>query len=163
MSDTAASDTTDTTGTEASKPVGEAAETAGSEEVDYKAKYEETLSNSRKWEGRAKADEEAAKKWREHEESSKSEEEKRAARDKERDAELEQYKAKALRGDVADEKKIPTEWRKFLVGSTKEELEASADELLKLIADNGGRKTDPNQGKTADDAPGDFLRNAVRH
>lgn len=37
-----------------------AAETAGEEEIDYKAKYEEALAHSRKWEARAKENAKAA-------------------------------------------------------------------------------------------------------
>jgi|GEM_PF-1631516 len=153
---------TDTdTGNETSKSAGEAEKAAGSEkagDVDYKTEYEKTLAESRKWEGRAKADKDAAEKWRKHEEESRSEEEKRAARERELEQRATAAEHRALRSEVADEKKVPVEARKFLTGSTKEELEASADELLKLISENPGRKTDPNQGKTGGEPSGDFLR-----
>lgn len=153
---------TTTEDTTTDKPEGAGGGSAGDAEVDYKAKYEETVAESRKWEGRAKADKDAAEKWRKHEEESRSEEEKRQARERELEQRATAAETRALRADVADEKKIPVEWRKFLTGSTKEDLEASADELLQLISKNDGRKPDPNQGKTAGEPTGDFLRDSLR-
>lgn len=154
------------TSTETSKSAGEADKAAGSEkrgEVDYKTEYEKTLAESRKWEGRAKADKDAAEKWRKHEEESRSEEEKRAARERELEQRATAAEQRALRSEVADDKKVPVEARRFLTGSTKEELEASADELLKLISKDSGRKVDQNQGKSEGETTGDFLRDSLRH
>lgn len=142
---------------EASKPGSETPPAKPAEDTtDWK-------TEARKWEGLAKADKDDAKAWRDYQESKRTDDEKREQREREREAELQSYKTKALKADVADDKKVPAEWRKFLTGSTKEELESSADDLLKLIAADTGRKPDPNQGKTAGEPTGDFLRDSLRH
>lgn len=72
--------------------------------------------------------------------------------------------AKLLRYEVASEKKVPPQAVDFLKGTTKEELEASADKLLELVAertesdpqpdfDGGAREpaTDPKKPEQAHD------------
>lgn len=92
-------------------------------ETDWKAE-------ARKWETRAKENSEAAKKLADLEEANKSELEKereaRSAAEKERDS----AKTEALRLSVAHAKGLTPGQAKRLVGSTKEELEADADEIL---------------------------------
>lgn len=140
---------------EAPKP-GSTPEKPAEDSTDWKAE-------ARKWEGRAKTDAEDAKAYREYKESQKTEDEKRAAREKELEQRVFAAETKALRADVADTKKVPAEWRKFLTGGTQEELEASADEILTLIAAKPGTTPDPNQGQPTGTPSGDFLRNAARH
>lgn len=140
---------------EALKP-GSAPEKPAEDSTDWKAE-------ARKWEGLAKADKDAAAEWRKHQESQKTEDEKREAREKELENRATQAEQKLLKSDVADDKKVPVAWRKFLTGSSKEELEASADEILTLIADKQGNLPDPNQGQPTGTPSGDFLRNASRH
>lgn len=163
----AMSDTTGTdSGQEASEPADKTDKTAGSDsdkDVDFKSKYEETLTETRKWEKRAKDDFEDAKAWREYQESKKTDDEKREAREKELEQRAIKAETKALRADVADTKKVPVEWREFLTGATQEELEASADKIMTLIADKKGTTPDPNQGQPTGTPSGDFLRNAARH
>lgn len=99
------------------------------QETDWKAA-------ARKWESRAKenlaaakANEDAAKRLAEIEESQKTESEKAAERlaaAEKRAAELEM---KANRAEVAAAKGVPAE---LLTGSTVEELQASADALIKF-------------------------------
>lgn len=63
-----------------------------------------------------------------------------------------QAEAKLLRFEVAKDKEVPAEAIDFLTGSTKEELEASADKLLELVKksepkpdfDAGVRDTPPD-------------------
>lgn len=63
--------------------------------------------------------------------------------------------AKVLRADVAADKGVPAKLAKFLTGSTKEELEASADELLAELGDN--RRTRLDGGvRDGDDKPSDM-------
>ena len=50
----------------------------------------------------------------------------------EKDTKIAGYEADALRTSVVINKKLPFELRKYLQGSTEEELHASADELLKF-------------------------------
>lgn len=63
------------------------------------------------------------------EESKKSEIEKATARAAELEAQLEQAQLAVLRSDVAADKGVPSN---LLTGSTKEELEASADSLIEF-------------------------------
>lgn len=96
-------------------------------ETDWKAE-------SRKWEQRAKDNSDAAARLKEIEDAQKSTEQKtaeaRAASDK-RAADAE---ARLLRYEVAAAKKIPADALDFLSGDTREQIEASADKVLKLIA-----------------------------
>ena len=117
-------------------------------EVDWKAE-------ARKWENRAKAakaDSEAAAKWREYETSQKSEHEKLADELARVQAEASQASAELLRFKIAAEKGISGEATKLLKGTTQEELESEAELLLSLIANQSKPKTplpDENQGKPA--------------
>ena len=117
----------------------------GAPETDWKAE-------ARKWESRAKADHELAAKWREYEDTQKSDHEKLAEELAREKAEATQAKAELLRLKIASEKGITGDATKLLRGSTQEELEAEADLLLSLIADQSkpkGPKPDENQGKPA--------------
>ena len=101
----------------------------------------------------------SAEKLREFEESQKTEEQKRQERDAARDRELAELKAEKLRATVAAEKSDPATGivvpAELLTGSTREELEASADALIKFKAEGvrkprvvipreGSRPTNPN-------------------
>ena len=55
-----------------------------------------------------------------------------SAESKEKDTKIAGYEADALKTSVAVNKKLPFELRKYLQGTTEEELNASADELLKF-------------------------------
>lgn len=118
-------------------------EPQGSQEIDWKAE-------ARKWEARAKADHEAANQWREFETSQKSEVEKMADELARFKAEASESSTKLLKFEIASQKGIPTEALDLLNGSTRQELESSADKLLSLIADQSKPNTpkpDLNQGK----------------
>jgi hypothetical protein len=115
------------------------------EETDWK-------SEARKWETRAKADHELANKWREYEVSQKSEHEKLADRLAQAERDASEASVRLLRYEVAAQKGIPASALDLLTGSSKDELESSADKLLSLIADQSKPKTpmpDENQGKPA--------------
>ena len=115
-------------------------------ETDWKAE-------ARKWEARAKAakaDSEAAAKWREFEQSQKSDLEKLTEQLASAQAAATEAAAKLTRLEVASEKGIPADAIDLLTGSTREELEFSADKLLSLIANQSKPNTpkpDFNQGK----------------
>lgn len=117
-------------------------------ETDWKAE-------ARKWEARAKAskaDSEAAAKWREYEEAQKPLQERMAAELAQTKAEASQAQAELLRLKIASEKGITGDATKLLKGTTQEELEAEAELLLSLIANQSKPKTplpDENQGKPA--------------
>lgn len=62
--------------------------------------------------------------------------------------------AKALRYEVAVDKQLPKPLAERLQGSTREELEADADSLLKLVSVHKPNvKPDPSQGKGGDPKP----------
>ena len=71
--------------------------------------------------------------------------------------------ARALRAEVANAKGLTASQAKRLVGSTKEELEADADELLKDI---GAQKKQgnrvPSEGKTTSKSSDDPMREFTR-
>lgn len=72
--------------------------------------------------------------------------------------------AEALRLRVALTKQLPAELIDRLRGSTKEELEADADELLKLVKPTGRTSFDGGKGRENDPGPtgmNDILRKAV--
>lgn len=139
MSDTALNENIEPDNDAVAEPHGEVNET------DWKAL-------ARKWEARAKAskaDTDDALKWREYEQSQKSEHELLAERLSEADAKAAQAMAQLARYEVASSKGIPSEAVDLLTGNTREELEAAADKLLALIANQSksAQKPDPNQGK----------------
>ena len=132
-----------------SEPQGE--ETT--EQTDWKVE-------ARKWEKRAKESNtflEDAKKWREYEAAQKPEQERIAEELVKIKAEAEAAKTQLLRHEIATEKTLPSEALRLLTGSTREELEDSADTLLALIANQSKTKTlapDTNQGQPANDKAG---------
>lgn len=117
-------------------------------ETDWKAE-------ARKWENRAKAakaDSEAATKWREYEQAQKPIQERLAEELAQIKAEAALATAELLRLKVAADKGITGDALDLLTGTTLEELETKADKLRSLIADQSKPKTplpDTNQGKPA--------------
>ncbi|HXF71367.1 MAG TPA: hypothetical protein VNO79_01990 [Actinomycetota bacterium] len=108
----------------------------GSEERDWKAEAEKWKALARKHEAQAKANAEAARRLREAEEAEKTVAERLAdAQRRAQEAEL-----RALRHEVAAERGLPPKLARFLHGSSREELEEAAAELLEAIkpADTGG-------------------------
>lgn len=95
-----------TQATQATQEV-EAAEPHGEDAPDYKALYEQALAQSRKWEGRAKANKEKADRWDAYEQEGMSEAEKLAQRAESAEAELAQLKASAQHD--ADAKEVSKE------------------------------------------------------
>jgi hypothetical protein len=122
------------------------AEPQGNAEIDWKAQ-------ARKWEARAKEAltfKDEAEKWREYESSQKSEHEKLAEELARAKAEASEASARLTRYEVAAQKGIPAEALDLLAGATREDLEAAAEKLLALIANQSKPKTpqpDSNQGK----------------
>lgn len=86
-----------------------------------------------------KARQEAEARVKEFEDRDKSDQEKAAERLQAAEQRAIEAEAKVLRTDVAAAKDVPVKLAKFLTGSTKEELEKSADELLAEL--NGTRRT----------------------
>lgn len=133
------------------------AEPQGAADTDWK-------KEARKWEARAKeaqADRELAAKWREYETSQKSEHEKLAEELAKANAIANEATSKLTRYEVATEKGIPAEAIDLLTGDTKEDLEAAAEKLLSLIADQSKPKTpkpDELQGKPSNGNAGQLTQ-----
>lgn len=109
-------------------------------------------TEARKWEARAKADHEAANKWREFELSQKSDFEKMADELSKYKAEAAAAELKAVRYEVATANGIPAEAMELLTGDTRESIQASAEKLAALIAAQSKTNTprpDVNQGLPA--------------
>ena len=118
---------------EGNETEGQAAETTETDVKDWEAEAKKWQALSQKMEQRAKGNADAAKeleKFRKAEadraEAEKSEAEKRTAAEKR----AEEAELRALRLEVATDKGLPPKLAKRLVGATREELEADADELL---------------------------------
>jgi hypothetical protein len=113
--------------------------------------------NARKWEKLAKADADAAARWREFEAAQKPIQERLAEELAATKAEAESARAELLRLQIASAKGITGDATKLLRGSTQEELEAEADVILALIATANAPKTplpDVSQGKAASQTAG---------
>jgi hypothetical protein len=119
---------------------------------DWEAKYKEMQKHSREWEKRAKDAAPAIKKLAELEEAQKTELEKAQARADAAEKSAAEAAVSALRAQVALDKKLTPSQAKRLVGSTQEELEADADELLADLKNNapGTAPSSDGQGKQGD-------------
>jgi hypothetical protein len=118
------------------------------EEPDWKAEAEKWKALSRKHEDQAKANADAARRLREAEDAEKSELEKATERAATAEKRADESEAKALRYEVAQAKSIPPKLLRFLTGSTREELEQSADELLEAVKpDTGAGSEEPPTGR----------------
>jgi hypothetical protein len=114
-------DEQDTQGTE---------EQGSTDERDWKAEAEKWKALARKHEGNAKANAEAAKRLSEIEDEAKSEAERLAERVQAAEARAAEAEGRVMRYEVAASKGLTPAQARRLVGSTVEELEADADELL---------------------------------
>jgi hypothetical protein len=108
----------------------EAAERVAESVNPTNAEVEKWKALSRKNEERAKANEAAARKLAEIEESQKTEIEKAVARAEEAEKRATEIELESIRNSVALAKGLTPSQAKRLVGSTREELEADADDLL---------------------------------
>lgn len=97
---------------------------------------------------RTKANELAAK-LQEIEDRDKSDQQKAIERAEAAERRASEAESKVLRADVAADKGVPAKLAKFLTGSTKEDLEKSADELLSELKANGHTSFDggPRDGQ----------------
>lgn len=113
-------------------PTPEPAQDPKGEQPDPEPKGDETdwKAEARKWEQRAKENKTAAEKLAEIEESKKTEIEKAAERAKAAEERATKAEGELMRLFVAHNKGLTPGQAKRLVGSTKEELEADADEIL---------------------------------
>jgi hypothetical protein len=113
--------------------------------------------NARKWEKLAKADADAAARWRKFEAAQKPIQERLAEELAATKAEAESARAELLRLQIASAKGITGDATKLLRGSTQEELEAEADTILSLMEKASTPKSplpDSNQGKPSSSTAG---------
>lgn len=130
------------------------------ETTDWKAE-------ARKWEQRAKENKEAADRLAELEEAAKTEEQKRAERIAELESKVTEYETKeqiaAWKAEVAEATGVPAA---ALAGSTREEIEAHAETLKPLIAEQKAPKSAPlvipAEGKTPPALNSSALEDALR-
>lgn len=121
-----------------------AAEQQPSEETDWKAKYNEVLNESRKHERRAR---ESAAKIQEFEDRDKTEQQKLEERAQQAEQRAVELETTATRAEVAAEKGLTNKQARRLQGSTREELEADADELLAEFPPSRSSTPDLKQGQ----------------
>lgn len=140
-------------------PTPDTDETAVSETDTTAPKPTETVDfwkqKAREQEKRAKDNAEAAKRLAELEESQKTETQRLTERADAEYKRAQDAEAKLLRYEVAAETGVPATTLKFLTGNTREEIEASAKDVLALIGDAAKPRTpkpDLNQGRPATEA-----------
>jgi hypothetical protein len=114
---------------------------------DHESEAKKWKALARKHETQAKANADAAKKLKELEDADKSEIEKAAAKAAEAEKRAADAELKALRLEVASDKKLTPAQAKRLVGSTREELEADADDLLDTFKPADEEKDDSGRPK----------------
>lgn len=122
---------------------------------------------ARKWEARAKENfsfKADAEKYREYVESQKTEYEKLQEAEAKTRLELEELRTDSIKKDIALEKSVPQNLLKYLTGTTREELETQADELLSVIAESAkpNSKPNPEQGKPIGNTEADSLTSWVQ-
>ena len=127
-------------------------------EKDYKSLYEAEKSHKRNWEKKAKANNDAAKKLQDIEDANKTETQKLQDKAAEADKRAAEAETRALRLEVASEKGLTAKQAARLVGATKEELEADADELL---ADFKSDTDDKGDGTSKSGRPKETLRSGA--
>lgn len=115
-------------------------------------------AEARKWESRAKenlaaakANETAAQRLAEIEESQKTEAQKAQEALEQAQRELAETRLQAARAEVAASKGVPVE---LLSGGTREELEAAADALIAFRGEPAKGPVIPTQGKTPEKTSG---------
>lgn len=134
-------------------------------ETDWQAEANKWKSLARQNEKVAKSNADAAKRLAELEEADKSETEKLASERDQHRTRADSAELSLARLEVALEKGLTRAQAKRLVGSTREELEADADELL---ADLGGAARKPGsfdagaKAKSAGGSDSSWFANAIK-
>lgn len=102
-----------------------------------------------------------AKRLQQFEDRDKTDAQKLAERAQTAEAEAEKASSKLMRFEVAADKKLPAGWANRLQGSTKEELEADADALLKELGETRQRQSPDYDGGVRKPAPAPTDMNAL--
>lgn len=145
-------ETTDTSKvTDETKPAGTGDVVDETKEVDWKSEAEKWKALSRQNETRAKSNAEKAIEFDKLTEAQKTEQEKLNDKLAKLESRAVAAEAKALKSDVASAKGVPAS---LLKGSTLEELEAHADELLSFRGDKKTEVVDFGGGPKGGDVKG---------
>lgn len=115
--------------------------------TDWKAEAEKWKSLSRKHEGQAKANATAAEELAAIKDKDKTETQKIAEERDTARSEADRANAALMRLEVVVDKGLPRSMAGRLQGTTKEELEADADELLAALRPDTGEKASDTQGR----------------
>jgi len=107
---------------------------AGAQEPDLKAEADKWKALARKHEAKAKENAAAARELEQVKDRDKSDADKLAEKAAEAERRATEAEGSLLRFQVAAAKSLPSELIPRLRGDSQEELEADADELLKLVA-----------------------------
>ncbi len=121
--------------------------------TDWQAEIEKWKSLARKHESRAKENADKAKQFDEFTERQKTEQQKLQERLEKAEREVAEVKLQALKAEIGAAKGLTPNQTKRLVGSTREELEADADEMLADLKTHR-RKTDFGGGERGSDVRG---------
>ena len=136
---------------ETTEAVAEATETEATEtaeeSTDFKSEAEKWKALARQNEQRAKQNADAAKRLAEIEDANKSELERANARAEEAERRALELELSSVRAAVALEKGLTPSQAKRLVGSSREELEADADDLLTDLKANRPASTPSADGQ----------------
>lgn len=132
----------------ADKPAPESTDQPKSFDAEYVSSIRSEAAN---W--RVKA-QQAAEKLEEYEEQNKSELERAQSKASKAEAKAQEAEGRLLRFQVAAEKQVPKELIQRLQGTTREELEADADELLSLVKSRTDNEKAPDfDGGAREPAP----------
>lgn len=152
---TDAASATDTATQDDTASLGEGGQKALAAERKARAAAEKTANSA------AKERDRLAARLQELEDRDKSEAQKLAERAQTAETEAEKARTKLLRFEVASEKKLPASWANRLQGSTKEELEADAESLLKDLREQQQRQSPNYDGGVRKPAPAPTDMNAL--
>ena len=165
MADDDSTTTGDVTGTQsatdttqqddAAASLGEGGQKALAAERKARAAAEKTATSA------AKERDKLAARLQELEDRDKTDAQKLAERAQVAEAEAAKASSKLLRFEVASDKKLPAGWANRLQGSTKEELEADADALLKELGETRQRQSPDYDGGVRKPAPASTDMNAL--
>jgi hypothetical protein len=140
---------------DAAASLGEGGQKALAAERKARAAAEKTASSA------AKERDRLAARLQELEDRDKSEAQKLAERAQTAETEAAKARTQLLRFEVASDKKLPASWANRLQGSTKEELEADAEALLKDLKDQQQRQSPNYDGGVRKPAPAPTDMNAL--
>lgn len=116
-----------------------------------KAALEKANKEAAKYRHEAKAKDEELEELRKAQDSSKSEMDKVKEQLSELSKRAEEAEAKSLRAEVAQAKNLTPAQAKRLQGSTREELEADADELLEAFQPASSSEDEEEEGESSED------------